>query len=78
MGDGLQGLFGLGLDYLGAKQEQRWAKQAARTQMSFQERMSNTAYQRAMADMRKAGINPIMVSKLGGCLHPFWRNGFYA
>ena len=66
----LQGILGLGVNYMGAKQEQRWAKQASRVQMDFQERMSNTAYQRAMSDMKKAGINPIMVSKLGGASTP--------
>ena len=39
------------MDYMGAKQTQRWEKQAVRTQMDFQERMSNTAYQRAMEDI---------------------------
>ncbi len=66
----LDAIASFGLDFLGKKQEQRWAKQAANRQMDFQERMSNTAYQRAMNDMRKAGINPIMVSKLGGASTP--------
>ena len=57
-------------DLIGSTISYQRDKKSAKRQMDFQERMSSTAYQRAMNDMRKAGINPIMVSKLGGASTP--------
>lgn len=38
--------------------------------MSYQERLSNSAYQRGMEDMKKAGLNPILAYKSGGATTP--------
>lgn len=42
----------------------------ARRSMDFQQDMSNTAYQRSMADMKKAGLNPMLAYMKGGASTP--------
>lgn len=42
------------------------ARAQADINRDFQERMSNTAWQRGAEDMKKAGINPVLMATGGG------------
>lgn len=58
------------LGWYGQKQANDATARSVGNQIEFQRYMSNTAYQRAMADMRKAGLNPMLAYKMGGASTP--------
>jgi len=53
------------LNWFGQESANKKAQANAEHQMQFQEYMSNTAYQRAVKDLEKAGLNPMLAYMRG-------------
>lgn len=66
----ISSVIGSGLSYLGGQAQNAASAQAAREQMDFQREMSDTSYQRQIKDLEAAGVNPMLVTKLGGASTP--------
>lgn len=58
------------LDFLSAERANATSAQSAKDRMEWEALMSNSAYQRAMADMMKAGLNPMLAYSQGGASTP--------
>lgn len=63
-------VLGSAADYLSQQSANKMNWRIAKAQMEFQERMSSSAYQRAVADIRKAGLNPALAYGQGGASTP--------
>lgn len=63
-------VIGSGLSFLGGQSQNVASARAAQAQMDFQREMADTAYQRQVKDLEAAGVNPMLVTKLGGAATP--------
>lgn len=78
--DYLKNLYSGNLDYQRTlellKFEQAFNLAEAQKNRDFQERMSNTSFQRAVKDLKASGFNPALMVGLGGATTPTGSNAF--
>ena len=66
----MAGLLGAGGTIAGSAISGEYNARQAGLNRSFQERMSNTSHQRGVADLKAAGLNPVLSAKYGGASTP--------
>lgn len=66
----LDGLIGGIMSFFGNERTNQANEDLAADNRAYQERMSSTAYQRATADMKAAGLNPMLAYSQGGASTP--------
>lgn len=66
----MMAMLGMGMNGLSTLMGQQYGSAQAQANRDWQERMSDTSWQRGVADMEKAGLNPILAVSKGGASSP--------